>query len=194
MFTYYGWSLGIGDPTCLGWFTFCAYFLTALLCLAAYKSCQQPPNTENGNRCLSVSRWIWRGLFLAFLFLGMNKQLDLQSLLTAVGRHFALQQGWYAERREYQAIFIAALALFSVMMLLTFAYMFRLVGTAERVALMGGVIVHLFVLVRASSFQHMDIYIYGRQLAMKMNWVLELSGITTVFFAALFCQMQNNKR
>lgn len=194
MFNYYGWSPGIGDPTYLGWFAFCAYFLTAILCLLAYKHCQQRLNTETGNNYLSVSRWLWLGLFLAFLFLGINKQLDLQSLLTAFGRNLARQQGWYAERRKYQAIFIVALALASVIMLLTLAFMFRLVGKAERFALMGAVVVLILVLVRAASFHHMDVYIYGRQLGMKINLILEWIGIAIVSCAALFCQMQNNKR
>lgn len=191
---YYSWSPGIGDPTYMAWFAVCAYFITAILCFTAYKRCKQPSNTETCNSFLPVSRWIWLGLFWVFLFLGINKQLDLQSLLTAAGRNLARQQGWYAERRECQAIFIAVLTLASVMMLLTFALMFRLVGTAERLALMGAMVVVTFVLVRASSFHHMDIFICGRQLGVKMNWILEWSGVAIVFFATLFCQMQNNKR
>ncbi len=191
---YYGWSPGIGDPTYIAWFAVCAYFLTAILCFTAYNRCQQPSNTEICNRCLPASRWIWLGLFLAFLFLGINKQLDLQTLFTAIGKNFARQQGWYAERQKYQAVFIAVLALASVVILLAFAFMFRLVGMAERLALMGAAVGVTFVLVRASSFHHMDIFICGRQFGVKMNWILEWSGITIVFFAALFCLTQNNKR
>ena len=193
-FNYYGWSPGIGDPSYMAWFAVCAYFLTAILCFTAYRRCQQRSNTETCNNSLSVSRWIWLGLFLVFLFLGINKQLDLQSLLTATGKNLALQQGWYAERRKYQEIFVAVLILSSAMLLLAFALIFRVVGTAERLALMGGVIVVTFVLVRASSFHHMDILSCNRQFSVNMNWLLEWSGIAIVFFAALFCQMQKNKR
>lgn len=193
-FNYYGWSPGIGDPTYMAWFTVCAYFLTAILCFRAYRRCQHSSNTETGNSCLPVSCWIWLGFFLAFLFLGINKQLDLQTMFTAAGRNLARQQGWYAERRKYQEIFIAVLILASVMMLFTFALMFRLVGTAERLALMGAVVILIFVLVRASSFHHMDILICSRQFGVKMDWILEWSGIAIVFFAALFCQTQKTIR
>jgi flagellar biosynthesis protein FlhB len=194
-FSYYGWSPGIGDPTYMAWLTVFAYFLTAVLCFAAYRRYQQPSSTATGNSCRSVSSWIWFGLFLAFIFLGINKQLDLQTLFTAAGRALARQQGWYVDRRKYQAVFIAVLILLvSAMMLFTFVLMFRLVGTAERLALIGAVFVVTFVLVRASSFHHMDILICSRQFGVKMNWVLEWSGIAIVFFAALFCQTQDNKR
>jgi hypothetical protein len=194
MFSYYGWSPGIGDPTYMAWLTVFAYFLTAALCLAAYRRCQQPSSTATDNSCPPVSRWIWLGLFLAFILLGINKQLDLQSLLTAIGRNLAFQQGWYAERRKYQAIFIAVLILASVMMLFAFVLIFRIVGTAERLALIGAVAVITFVIVRASSFHHMDILICCRQFGVTMNRALEWSGIAIVFFAALCRQTQNNKR
>jgi len=111
-----------------------------------------------------------------------------------VARNLARQQGWYAERRKYLAIFMAVLTLASVMMLLMLAFMFRFVGTAERLALMGAVVVLIFVLVIAASFHHMDAYIYGRQFGMQMNLILEWSGIAIIFFTALFCQMRNKKR
>ena len=193
-FSCYGWSPGIGDPTYMAWFTVFAYLVTAVLCFAAYRRYQQPSRTASGNSCLPASRWIWFGLFLAFIFLGINKQLDLQTLFTAAGRALARQQGWYVDRRKYQAVFIAVLILASVMMLFTFVLMFRHIGTAERLALIGAVFVVTFILVRASSFHHMDTLICSRQFGVKMNWVLEWSGIAVVFFAALFRQAQNNKR
>ncbi len=39
----------------------------------------------------------------------MNKQLDLQSMLTAAGRCLSQLQGWYDERRVFQRDFIIGL-------------------------------------------------------------------------------------
>jgi hypothetical protein len=193
-FNYCGWSLGIGDPTFIAWLTVCAYSLAAILCLLAYKHCQQSSDTEILNKDLTVSRRIWLGLFLLFLFLGINKQLDLQTLFIIVGRNVSRQQGWFAERRKYQALFVTFLFLASIMMLIAFALIFRNVGAAERFALLGTVVVVTFVLVRASSMYHIEIFACSRQFGRKLNWVLEWAGIATVFLSALLRQSQNRKR
>ncbi|MGB3209088.1 MAG: hypothetical protein WBB19_00135 [Desulforhopalus sp.] len=151
MLTCYGWTPSIGDPTFLGWVTVCVYFLTAILCLAVYRRCLQPSTQVADNNYFPATRWIWFGLFLAFVFLGVNKQLDLQTLLTAFGRNIARQQGWYA----------------------------------ERLALTGAALVVVYVIIRASLFLHLDRFVDGRLLAIKMNWILELGGISLVFLGGL---------
>lgn len=78
----YGWSFEAGDPTMTAWLTVGAYFLTAALCFSAYRCCQLTSNIDARCKDLTVSRWIWLGLFLFFLFLGVNKQLDLQTLFS----------------------------------------------------------------------------------------------------------------
>ena len=54
---------------------------------------------------------IWRLLALGLLFLGINKQLDLQTLLIDLGRQAALAGGWSGERRRVQLAVCAVLAL-----------------------------------------------------------------------------------
>jgi hypothetical protein len=49
----------------------------------------------------------WRSIALAFLVLGLNKQLDLQTALTEAGRVLANVQGWYDQRQIVQVAFIA---------------------------------------------------------------------------------------
>src|SRR3954468_15751872 len=77
------WRPGIGDPTLLGWTTVVAYFAAALACgrTAAAKGGRPTP--------------FWSLLSLLLVFLGFNKQLDLQSVLTEIGRRLAREQGWY---------------------------------------------------------------------------------------------------
>jgi hypothetical protein len=53
--------------------------------------------------CGAQSRW-------PLFALGINKQLDLQTALTELGRVLALSQGWYEQRQVVQFWFIAALA------------------------------------------------------------------------------------
>jgi len=47
----------------------------------------------------------------AFLALGINKQLDLQTALTEAGRVLARYQGWYEQRQFVQLVVIALFAM-----------------------------------------------------------------------------------
>ena len=64
------WSIGIGDPTFLGWFICFSYFVAVWIC---------------GDKALQAKRAndnhpFWLAITIFLLFLGINKQLDLQSL------------------------------------------------------------------------------------------------------------------
>lgn len=119
-----------------------------------------------------------------FLFLGINKQLDLQSALTEVGRILALSEGWYAERQALQLafiIFVAMLCIVAVIVLLIWA---RHAPVPTWLALIGTTLVLGFVLIRASSFHHMDRFIGERVLGLRWNWILEIGGISLALIAS----------
>jgi len=131
------WSPTIGDPTLMGWLTVLAYFLTAWLCLRAFnteRSGPERPYRQTIPALLRVLRKSWPDppllarraalwLFLAIVFfcLGINKQLDLQSLVTQVGRTVAHTQGWYDQRRMVQAILVGLVLIAGVVTLATLA-------------------------------------------------------------------------
>jgi hypothetical protein len=113
------------------------------------------------------------------VFLGFNKQLDLQTLLTLTGRRIAIAQGWYENRRIVQLFFVAFVALGG---LCSVALMRRLVRKHAdlRLPLFGFVVLLVFVVIRAASFHHVDQLINFRMGAVRMNWVLELGAISLV--------------
>src|SRR5687768_5262697 len=84
------WHPGIGDPTFMGWVTVAMYFLAALLCARA--AFALPPRSLK-----SQERVFWFFLCVVLLFLGVNKQLDLQTWLTLTGKRVAIAQGWYEQ-------------------------------------------------------------------------------------------------
>ena len=92
------WSPQIGDPTIAGWATVVAYALCAVLSFMALLRVED-----------RRERIFWGLVTLAMLTLGVNKQLDLQSVLTAAGRCLSQLQGWYEERRVFQRDFIIGL-------------------------------------------------------------------------------------
>ena len=52
----------------------------------------------------------WFMTAVLLVFLSVNELLDLQTLLTAIGRQYAVKDGWYEERRQVQYLFIVGLS------------------------------------------------------------------------------------
>jgi hypothetical protein len=194
------WSAGIGDPTPMGWLTVVVYFAAAWLCLRAFmveKTGPPRPYLQAIGALVRVVRkhWpsppaparragLWLLFFVVLVVLGINKQLDLQSLLAEIGRATALEEGWYEERRMVQAGFIGAVVGSAVVGLLALWWLVRGHLRDFRLALGGMVVLVAFVVARASSFHHMDIFIRTTVLGIEMNWIFELGGLVLVAVAA----------
>lgn len=172
------WSPTIGDASLMGWVTVGAYLFAAATALWVRSAGAFKLATARRERAF------WAGLCLLMLFLAVNKQLDLQSFLTAAGRCVAKLQGWYAERRAVQIGFVAGLALTGVALGVWLTWWLRGTWPRTALALLGVTLVFSFVMVRAVGFHHVDALINFRVGALKMNWVLELSGLGAIVLAA----------
>jgi len=170
----FGWRPGIGDPTVYGWLTVAAYALAAAICwLAASRA---PPD----------ERRLWLALALAMALLCVNKQLDLQTLFTDIGRTIAKAQGWYDGRRAYQRIFVAALGAAGLVGAGLAVYFARRMRYSLKVALAGLALLGAFVVMRASSFESVDSLLKVRLGSTRINHVLELGGIAIIALGALW--------
>jgi hypothetical protein len=103
------WHPDIGDPTLGGWITVIAYFGTALLAYRALRFHSRNFGSKSASTNAQALVGFWLLITGALVLLGINKQLDLQSWFTEVGRDLARAQGWYEGRRSVQALFVAAL-------------------------------------------------------------------------------------
>lgn len=166
----------------MGWVTVVAYFIAALLSLRALAihigRAREHPHARD-ERLLA---WFWLLVLGAMLFFGINKQLDLQTWFTEVGRDLAKRDGWYEGRRRYQVAFIAAIALVGFVGTTSLAILLRSVLGRVVGALIGLGALATFVVVRAASFHHIDILL-GRG-TIRLNWLLELGGIAFVAVSA----------
>ncbi len=178
-FNTIGWSPQIGDPSFGGWFTVFAY---ALCC---YRSYQVFRNSERifiapiPRQC-----WLWGTIAVSMLLLGINKQLDLQTFFTATARYLAWQQGWYEHRRALQKVFILVIACGGLAAMLAMLVTYRKVWRWHIYAILGTSTLLVFVMVRASSFHNVDLFLGSRFMGLRMNWLLELSGIALVLYNA----------
>lgn len=128
--------------------------------------------------------WFWKLLFTGLVLLGINKQLDLQSALTELGRIMADKQGWYADRHQVQMAFIAGI---SMMGLTVFAGALHLTWGAPAPthwALLGSTGLVVFVILRAASFHHVDEMLGYRISGLRVNWLLEMGALSLIIGCA----------
>lgn len=177
------WTPQIGDPEATGWLTVIAYLVCTGLGFAVWRG--QPRGR---------GRRFWGLLALVTLFLAVNKQLDLQTALTATARCLAHAQGWYEQRRIVQLAFIA------VFLGVTFAGLWiggrSLRGNLREsgVALVGLVVLAGFVMVRAIGFHHVDALIGQRHLGVSANFVFENAGLVLIALNAAAILMRRRVR
>jgi hypothetical protein len=175
-FSQLSWSPGIGDPTIGGWITVGLYFVAAANCWVTKRTLLR-----------DTSEWrVWLLLALSFLCFGINKQLDLQSALTDIGRLLAHQQHWYDQRQTVQVVFIVAVGVVSVIALLTLLVWARRSPAPTMLALVGTTLVIGYVLIRAASFHHVDRFIGKTVLGFRWNWIIEMGGISIVVIAGFW--------
>lgn len=132
------WTPQIGDPTALGWMIAAGYGFSACLAFAAWRG---------------PVRWALLAVLLLFM---VNKQLDLQTALTAVAKCMAQAQGWYEARRPVQIGFAVAVLL-AVTLLIRALVKRAWARPAEAgFALAGLICLFGFVGLRAAQVHHLE--------------------------------------
>ena len=182
----FNWSPGIGDPTIGGWITVILYLLAVISCWkTAYKLTMVGAGVAQEQRA-------WRAISALFLALGINKQLDLQTALTEVGRMLAHSEGWYNQRQVVQLAFIVLVAIICVVAALVLLICVRNAPAPTWLALIGTTFVLGFVLMRAASFHHIDRFLGESILGFRWNWILEMGGISLVLVGSEWRRKREN--
>jgi hypothetical protein len=178
-FQHIQWRPEIGDPTFMGWLTVVAYAAASFTAWLAARRAKRSPGTVGG------SRITWTLVAILMLLLCINKQLDLQSLFTDIGRVFAWKQGWYGERRGLQKWFILGVLATSSIATLILAIKYHAFWRKHFLLAIGLSFLLTFIVVRAISFHHFDVFLKSAVAGVRMNWFLELTGIALVWLAAI---------
>jgi hypothetical protein len=170
------WSPGIGDPTLAGWATVVLYFVAAITCFRVGR--------DKWRTLPRAEFTFYRLLALALAGLGVNKQLDLQTGLTELGRVIAVEQGWYAGRQRVQKAFIVGVALAAVAIAVALLALMRRMPVATHVTILGALALVAFVVIRASSFHHVDLLIRSSWFGVRANLALEMGALFVVLAGA----------
>lgn len=142
------WQLAIGDPNISGWAIFAAYVLAAILAVVVLREAPFAPAHHRREQIL------WSLIACLMVALALNKQLDLQSLLVAVGRCLSQEQGWYESRRLVQRDFIFALIAVAAIGGAAIIWLLRGIVRHNLIALLGLACLAGFVLIRGGHFFH----------------------------------------
>ncbi len=180
-----GWEFGIGDPTVLGWAITAAYAvgvwftLRAGACAIAWR----------GKKPAGVSAPISEGLVRFWLFacvvlviLGINKQLDLQRLLTETARAIAKNGGWYRDRKPVQYAVLAASALAALGISFWIGWTLRKFARQIWPVVAGLLILAAYVVMRGTSHHDVDALMVSGPVRLKDT--MELLGIACIMWSA----------
>lgn len=162
----------INDPTGIAWFVVASYLAGAVAAFVA------------GRSATGRDARFWYGAAILLVLLGLNKELDLQSLLTESARSLTHAMGWYEQRRLLQALFLVALALGALAMMAALAKWLRRSPRPVKAAAAGIVILLAFVVMRAASFHHLDEWVTVNVGVLRSGWWLELAGIAVIALSA----------
>lgn len=172
------WQASIANADLADWVTVAAYIVAAALCARAAMQAwlRREPREDI----------FWRGVAVLMLFLGINELLDLQTLITMIGRADAKAHGWYEGRREVQYYFVTGLTAATVIGGVAMIWLTRRADIAVRLALVGLAFIGLFILLRAASFHHLDMLLSSGARVFNWGSVQEMAGIMIVAGAAAF--------
>lgn len=184
-------ALIIGDPRAGAWLIFFLYFAVAILCARAFRVswigsrlAADYPNPERRTKdrqaAYRASFLFWGLVISLFVFLGINKQIDLQTWLTVYGRELSKRQGWYEQRATIQTIFVLAIALSGVVTLSVLLKLTRDLLPRHVLAFIGLGVLAVFLVTRATSFHEVEAAMRWEILGMRLSWYLEMAGITCV--------------
>ena len=168
----YGWSPNIGDPTLWGWATVLHY--AAAFLVTALAALRDERNSK-----------FWVAISLLMLVLCVNKQLDIQSLITAVGRVMAKNSGWYQDRAFYQVVFVWVIAIVGISLAATIGVAKWRSRKSVVTAAFGIVLLIGFVVMRAASFHKIDLVLGISFSAVKLNHIVENLAIGLILISAV---------
>ncbi len=171
------WKDKAGDPTVMGWLVTVVYLGAAGLCLSNVRGRRK--NTH------AVSyRWFWWCMGLSMLFLGINKQLDLQMLLADVGRTYAQTMGWYRTRKPVQIRAVALAASLSLGLLATVQFQLRRAPRSIGSALGGLLLLVGLVSVHLVSLHRLEHILRRPILGLSLGTCTEIAAALGVAVSA----------
>ena len=173
------WHFQANDDTRGGWLAVGIYAVLTILCWR--KVARQ--NQDSGSHQSRLSATFWIALSLGVTALGINKQLDLQTLLIQISRGIAQSEGLFEYRRYIELGFFIVVAVLTALVVLYLWRLGRRVRGSERTVVIGTAALMGFVFLRTASAGKV-VLIGGRFGGHRPILVLEILILTFLCYAA----------
>ena len=142
----------------------------------------------------SRERRFWLATAILLVLLGLNKELDLQNVLTQNARAIVRYLDLYDQRRLMQGGFLLILGTAGLVAMVFLASWLRRASLPARTAAAGVVLLFAFVVMRAASFHHIDRWVTIDVAGLRSGWWLELAGIAVIGVSALVYRGRRSER
>lgn len=181
----YEWFSLNGDHTFWGWLITILYLFTVAGSFYYVK-------TINNTKISKEKRilWLFIGSFLTFM--GINKQLDIQLLLTISGRYIGLKFSFLGMRRIFQSYFTAAIFLSVLFITGIVIYKIRTILKESLIELIGITFIIGFFFIQTASMTHFKWIIRFDEVNIPHIHGLELLGVM-ILLLALFYNIHKQK-
>lgn len=193
--TTQGWRPGGVHLSFIQVMTVSAYLVVALICAWALRVARigsqlaaeystKDRRAKKRSATYRASFSFWAILTLLFVFLGMNKQLDLDGWFTETGRQFAINQGWYDLRWQIQEPMVVGIAVIGVSMLALVLAITRSLLPRHILAFIGTLLLIIFLILKALSFHHLDNFLDREIASVRIGTIIEWIGMGCVALCA----------
>jgi len=181
-----GWILEVGDPTLGAWLITFGYFAASLLCLRT-SFIQKEIEMVIGKpvsivRLNSRSFWLACGFFS--LLLGLNKQLDLQTLLIELLQNKSELDKAVTTNRIGSTSFIALITASIGYTYLIFRVAIEKTRIMIRLGLVSLTLLFIYVIYRAATIHQFQGAIQSESIVDKTILLAEPIGVLLLIFAA----------
>lgn len=168
-----------GDPTLLGWGTTLAYLVGCACCLIAWFRLRRAPAATPGTHNL------WLALGLLLLFLGGNKELDLQTLLIRGGGKTAQRIGVYGFKYGIELAFFLLVVASALAVVWWLRPRMKTFIRENPLAVAGLCSIALYVVIRFANIVHVEPKALASPHEAERLGFLELLGNGLVSVGAL---------
>jgi hypothetical protein len=177
------WISNLGDQYISSLINTVLYFVSFVAVILKWRNLSQ-------TQALSGERNLWLFLIFIILALGINKQLDFQSLLIAQGREIARSMGLLDMRRQFQALFVYALSVTIGCIVLFLIIATRKLWRRNTPAFLGLGILCIYIVTRASSMSHLGFIAESAGTnkggLYRITDIIEFFGILPILINAMF--------
>ena len=193
--TTQGWRPGGVHLSTIQILTVSAYLFVALICAWALHVARigsqlaaeygaKDRRAKGRSAAYRASFLFWIILTLLYVFLGMNKQLDLDGWFTETGRQLAIDQGWYDLRWQFQESMVVGIAVIGVSMLALLLAISRSLLPRHILAFVGTLLLIIFLILKALSFHHLDNFLDQELASVQLGTIIEWIGMGCVVLCA----------